>query len=154
VQIDLITPPVTTEALSEVILRVRPQDCRPQRGIEPLEQQGPNLIQSLRDHLQLPPDRRAEERIPLAASVQVHPVTDDQGIGEPIAAHLRNICKGGLGLDVPCRPSGEFLLVQLWPAQQAPLMIPVRILHVDPHGDGHYQVGTRFAWELIPNQGK
>jgi serine/threonine protein kinase len=150
-QIDLITPPVSTEALSEVIVCIRSENCSPQRGIELLEQLGPNLIQSLRNHLQLPPDRRAEERIPVTANVQIHPILDDQEIGEAIAAQMRNICTRGLGLDVPCRPPGEVLLVQLGAPPQKPVMIPVRILHVEPHGDGHYQVGTRFAWELVPN---
>jgi serine/threonine protein kinase len=149
VQIDLKTPRPTTEALTEVILRVRPSDCRVERGVELLDDLGPRLLESLRDHLQLPADRRSEERFSITGNVQVRPIHSAREIGEGIAAQLRNICKGGLGLDVPCRPPAEFLLVQMSPPHRAPLMIPAKVLHNTPHGDGHYYVGTRFAWEMI-----
>ena len=149
VQIDLKAPRLTSEALTDVILRVRPIDCGAERGIELLDDLGPRLLQSLREHLQLPSDRRAEERLPIAVNALVRPIHSPHEIGEGIAAQLRNICKGGLGLDLPCRPPSEFLLVQLCPPQRAPLMVPVKVLHITPHGDGHYYVGTRFAWEMI-----
>jgi serine/threonine protein kinase len=149
IHIDLRTPQVSPESLTDVILRVRPCDCRPERGIELLEEIGPRLVRSLRDHLQLPPDRRSDERVSWVESVQVRPVYSEREIGEPFAAQTRDISVGGMALELPCRPPCDFLLVQMCPPHRVPLIVPVQGLFMQPRGNGRHHLGTRFAWELV-----
>jgi serine/threonine protein kinase len=149
VQIDLAMPHSSTESLTDVVLRVLPRDCHSRRGIELLEEVGPRLVHSLRDHLQLPPDRRGDERVDWVENVQVYPVYSEREVGEAFTAQTRDISREGLGLDLPCRPPCDFLLVQMCPRHRAPLIVPVQCLHVYPRGDGRHHLGARFAWELV-----
>ncbi|HEY7315527.1 MAG TPA: protein kinase [Gemmataceae bacterium] len=149
VRIDLSMPRASTESLADVVLRVLPRDCSPPRGIELLEELGPRLMHSLRDHLQLPPDRRSDERIAWVENVRIQPVYSEREIGEAFAAQTRDISEGGIGLELPCRPPCDFLLAQICPPHRAPLIVPLQGLHAQPRGDGRHFVGARFAWELI-----
>jgi hypothetical protein len=117
--------------------------------MEILERLGPRVLQSVRDHLQLPPDRRGEERLEWVDGVQVRPMLRENEIGEVIAAQTRDIALGGFGLELPCRLPCEFLLLQLSLPQRAPLTVPLQVLHSQPLGDGRHVVGARFAWELV-----
>jgi hypothetical protein len=150
VQIDLATPQVSTESLSDVILRVRACDCRPERGLQLLEEVGPSLLASLRDHLQLPPDRRTDERVVWVENVQVRPFYSEREIGESLAAQTTDISLEGMGLDLPCHPPCDLLLVELSPPHRAPLIVPVQGLHAQPRSNSRHHIGARFAWELIP----
>jgi hypothetical protein len=149
VQIDVRNPQVTSEGQSDVILRLRPCDCGPEKGAELLEELGPRLLWSLREHLLISPDRRGEERIAHADNVQVFPLFTNQEVGEGIVAQSKDLSSSGLGLYLPCRPASDVLLVQMNQPDGTPWTIPVQTRHVQPLGNGHYQVGTRFAWEIL-----
>lgn len=151
VQIELRTPRTSDEGLTVVAVRMRPSDCNPDKGIQILESLGPQVLQSVRDHLQLSADRRGEERLEWVDSVQVLPMFRENEIGEAIAAQTRDITSSGLGLELPCRLPCEVLLLQLDLPHRAPFMVPLQVLHSHPLGDGHHIVGARFAWDLVPD---
>jgi serine/threonine protein kinase len=154
VQIDLRPPQTMSESLTDVTVRLYPVDCSSKKGIELVEKIAPQLLQSLRDYLQLAPDRRGEERIACADNVQVYPVFSEQEIGEGFAAQIKDISAGGLGIYLPCQPPCEFLLVQMGPAPGTALIIPVQALHAHPCGDGRHVIGARFAWEIVERYGR
>ena len=109
----------------------------------------PPLVRRLRDHLQLPPDRRSDERIAWVENVRIQPVYSEREIGEAVAAQTRDISVGGMGLELPSRPPCDFLLVQICPPHRAPVLVPLQGLYTQPRGDGRHYVGARFAWELV-----
>jgi serine/threonine protein kinase len=149
VQIELRYPQVTSEGLSDVILRLRPCDCGPEKGVELLEELSPLLLRSLREHLQVPPERRSEERIAHTDNVRVYPMHCNREVGDGIAAQLRDLSLGGLGLHLPCRPPGDLLFIRMGPPDGTALTVPVQTRHVQSLGDGRFHIGTRFAWEIL-----
>jgi serine/threonine protein kinase len=149
VRIELTMPRASGEGFMDARIRISPRDCGADRGKELLETYGPQLLRSVRDHLQLPVDRRQEERISWVVPVQVRPLFNGRELGEPFAAMTRDLCNIGLGLELPCRLPSAFLLVELTPPHRAPLTLPLQVLHEQSLGDGRYYVGGRFAWELV-----
>lgn len=149
VQIQLQTAPTRSEGIQEVLVQMRPSECKPDKGREILEKLGPNILQSVRDHLQLAPDRRGEDRVPWVRSVRVRPLFRESEIGDAIAAQTRDLNNGGAGLELPCRVSSEFLLMELNLPQRASLSLPLQVIRSQPLGDGRYLLGCRFAWQLV-----
>ncbi|HTU22731.1 MAG TPA: protein kinase [Gemmataceae bacterium] len=149
VGIELAMPQTSTEGLTDVRIHVRPADCSADKGMELLEHLGPRLVQSMHEHLQLPSDRRGEARFDWIVSVQIRPWFSQSEIGEGLAAQTRDISSSGIGLELPCRPPCELLLLDMNPSHRAPLTVPLQVLHSHPLGDGRQFVGARFALELV-----
>src|SRR5262249_37765363 len=88
-------------ALSEVTAQVRPVHCNLEQTVGLLEQVGPLLMHSLRNHLSLAPDRRLQGRVQLQETLRVFPVRTDCGFGEAIACEGKDISPTGVGLILP-----------------------------------------------------
>ncbi len=153
VQIELAMPRTSTEGFIDVLLRIHANDRGTDKGMEMLEEMGSHLLRSVREHLQLPPERRGEERFGWMNDVQVRPMFNERDLGAAIAAQTKDISNGGVGLELPCRPPCEFLLLQMNAAPRAALALPLQVLHAHPLGDGRHHVGARIAWELVANLG-
>jgi hypothetical protein len=146
-EVVLTTSPGGTEGLLHVCLRARPFGCGPEQGRGMLERVAPELMRSLRDCLQLSAERRHGERLPFDEAVQVFPVGPDGAVGGPVAARGKDISPGGLGLYLPFPPQSDRLYVEVRPPQQDPLVVPARILHSHPCGEGRYDVGVQFLFD-------
>lgn len=149
-RMDLAMPRTSTEGFIDVLLRIAARGCQPEKEMEILEDIGARLLRSVRNHLQLPPDRRGEERFAWNADVQVRPMFSESEIGKAIPARMRDLSNIGCGLELPCRPPCEFLLLQMNPPERVPLTLPLQVLHAHPLGDGSHHLGGRFAWERLP----
>jgi hypothetical protein len=135
-------PPPSRGTMAEIAVEITPCDCGPAEAARLLEEAGPELLESLRSFLQPAPERRRHERLPLARAIEVWPATCD---GDALAAELRDVSEGGLGLWTPGPPPGEELLVRLTTPEDDGALIPVHVVRARPRPDGRYDVGVCFA---------
>ena len=142
-----VPPPAPATALTEVSVRIEPA-----RGggaaAQLLEESGPQLLKSLREHLQALPDRRNQARLRLEGSVVVSPRMDGETPGEEIVAQAKDVSLRGMGLFMPVRPPSMLLDVRLptdEPGQE--MDVPACIVRAVPQPDGRYEVGVRFLVE-------
>jgi serine/threonine protein kinase len=152
-RVELLTPPTTSQSMTDLVLRMSTTDCSPERGVELLEQYGVKFLKSLREHLQLPSEPRGEERIAYVETVRLYPLPGGREKGEGIAAQTKDVSRGGLGLFASNRPTTEHLLVQLSSPKAESILLPLQVMSTQPCGPGRYLLGTRFAWDLVEEQG-
>ncbi|HVS34512.1 MAG TPA: protein kinase [Gemmataceae bacterium] len=141
-------PPAQSTGLTEVTVRMEPVRCQGEAAVHLLEETGPLLLKSLRDHLQALPDRRNQARLRLEGSVRVAPVVAGSSRGQEILSEAKDISLRGMGLLMPCRPPSMLLHILLpadAPGQE--MEVPACIVRASPQPDGRYEVGVRFLVE-------
>ncbi len=137
-------PPAPGTELTEVTVRMEPVRCGGDAA-RVLEENGPPLLKSLRQHLQALPDRRNQPRLRFEAEVRVAPVLTGGRRGDDIVATSKDVSLRGMGLLMPCQPPSMLLYIRL-PAD-APgeeLEAPACVVRAAPLADGRYEVGVRF----------
>ncbi len=147
VRIRLHVPATTTESLTEVEVAIHPLRSTPEQGTFHLASAGPAILESLRNFLQLHTERRREERFPYSSPVQVSPVLPTGEAGPPFVATGKDISTCGLGLFMPCRPPSDHVYLQFAPGARLPVLVPARVVRVQPRADGRFETGLRFAWD-------
>jgi serine/threonine protein kinase len=144
VKVRLLPPQSAVAALTPVVATIRPIQCSPQQGEPLLRELGPSLLESLRSYLQAS-DERTNQRYPFTQPVRVSPRVEGVQVGEPVGAQGKDISRGGIGLYLPGRPPALDLYIHLpRPTPRLPILVPARVLHTQPCGDGRYVIGVRF----------
>jgi hypothetical protein len=140
-----VTPQRTLAGQNNVHVRVSPADCGIDEGGAALERMGPQILDSLRTHLQAGPERRSHVRFGLAQSVRVCPVERGNRLGEAVMAQTKDISLGGMALWLPFKPTHPHLVIRLArPAREAQVPVLAKIVHTHPHDDGRHEVGVQF----------
>jgi serine/threonine protein kinase len=139
-----MAPPAPPAALTEITVRLEPVRC----GADAeriLEELGPQLLKSLREHCQALPERRNQARLRFEQPVRVAPVLDGRDLGDEILSQAKDISLRGMGLVMPCRPPSMLLSIRL-PAETLgqEIDIPGCIVRAAPRADGRYELGVRF----------
>ena len=143
-----LPPPSPPTALTEATVRIEPASCAGEQAARLLEETGPRLLKSLRDHLQAQPDRRNQARLRFEGSVVVAPLTDDRGAAEEVIAEAKDISLRGMGLLMPRQPTSMLMHIRLpadSPGQE--MDVPACIVRAVPQPDGRFEVGVRFLVE-------
>jgi serine/threonine protein kinase len=115
-----LTPSPSAPGLTEIHVQMAPSGCRPAEGAQLLRDFGPVVLESLRAALLVGPERRAEERLPWHAPVQVLPVFHAGQVGEAIACQAKDISPSGIGLSVPHPLPTARVLIELPPLANTP----------------------------------
>lgn len=145
VSIQLIPPQASGTTMTDLRLLVRPRHCNPEQAAHVLEEQSPPLLNSLRECLQVGPERRRYLRFQYNAPVQICLVNDRGEVGDPMVCQGRDISRSGMGLYLPTRPPGTHLVLQLQKsARDALISIPAKIIRVVDCPDGRLDVGVKF----------
>jgi serine/threonine protein kinase len=145
VLVHLLPSPTAREGLSRVRLRIQPINCGLPQAKDILNRVGTELFHSLRACLQLPADRREEERLPFAQEVLLYPELPDGSLGEALTACGKDLSLTGMGLYLSCQPTTHRLHVELRPPNRAPVTVPARLLRVHACEEGRYEVGLQFV---------
>ncbi len=148
-EIELSKPVIGDASILDVLFRLLPCHCGRDKDGEVLEKVAPHLLRSLRDYLQLLPDQRSEERFAWNAELRVQPIRGDAEFGDAFVASAHDLCRNGLGLELPCRPTSDLFLIQCLTSDRPPLALPFKLIHAHPLGNGRYFAGGRFAWEMV-----
>jgi hypothetical protein len=145
VEVACLFPQDTKVSLVEVVVRITTQDCGQRKAVDLLERIGPTLLDSVRSFLQADADRRGEERLPFEQAVQVYPVYDDQGVGDPIAGQGRDISLHGMCVYLPSKPVTPQVCLQFtWSSDAPPLTLLAKVLTAQECPDGRQAVGLCF----------
>ncbi len=137
---------LTTEERSPLRIDLRPLRCRPEQGRAALEELGPRVLHDLRTFLQAEPELRAQPRLPFEYPVGLFPVLSDQQLGEGLVCQGKDLSVGGIALLAPSAPPSGHLYVQaLLTPQLAGVALLGRVVRVQPHGDGRFEIGAAFA---------
>jgi len=146
VHLHLISPRGATEALTAVRVELRPVRCKYEQAVAALEQHGPPLLHSLRNFLQVEPERRARDRVPFEHALGLFPVLDDHQLGDAVVCQGKDLSLCGLGLFAPQAPPGKHVYVQfLLTPELAALALLGRVVRVQPSGRGRCELGLAFA---------
>jgi hypothetical protein len=98
-------------------------------------------------------ERRAAVRHASTMEAAYHPIAVP-AIGPSCPARIRDVSLGGIALIVP-HPyeAGSVLAVvpEVLPQSLAPAL-EARVLHVTPHGDGHWMAGCEFLTPLAEDE--
>ena len=96
----------------------------------------------------LPADRRTAARYSVAADASEPPVLDEHGA--PLTAEVLNISAGGIRMLISKRVEpGEILKLELPSKDQWGVMkLLARVLHVERHASGSWEVGCTFTRRL------
>jgi serine/threonine protein kinase len=131
------------ESLQHVLVRLKPFGCADTAAVQLLGEWGPLVLASVREHLQVPPEQRGQDRVTWHQPLRVHPVEGGQWLSA-IDGVVKDISPRGVGLYVPRLP-GDDVYVQ-WPAQPdvAQLAARARVVRCRPCGDGWFEVGAVF----------
>jgi len=149
IHLTLKSPANANEELTEVHVQMRPRCVAPQRAAAILAETGPQLLESLRNFLQLHTERRAELRFAYPKQLHVYPVLPQGDLGAPFLAQGKDISSIGMGLYFPCQPPTPSIYLQVTPADRAPVAVPARVMRAQPAPDGRLEVGVVFAWEEL-----
>jgi hypothetical protein len=133
----------TNPLLTNITVQVTPAGCRRPEGEQVLRDLGPVVIESLRTHLHVDPERRAEKRFPWHSEVQVLPVFAAQQFGEPIACQGKDISLNGIGLYAPQQLQTDHIVIQL-PAvgETTQIQIGGKIVSQQQRLDGWLEAGV------------
>jgi serine/threonine protein kinase len=138
--------PDDVDALTPVTVEIMPVGSLAEQAAALLVETGPKLLESVRAHLQVLPERRREERLRFDQAVPVTPIHEYGRKGRMLAARTVNISAGGMRLLLPCRPPTEELLIELAApsAPNEPVDLPAQVVRVDANPDGSFDVGVSF----------
>jgi serine/threonine protein kinase len=127
-----------------VTIAVRPHElCRAQ-AMEALELLGQMVVEGLRDHLQVAPRRRGQERLLWPYEFDAKPVfVSGRVVGQPIRCQGKDISMNGIGFIAPREiPTGQ-LHVQLPLTALTPaVLVAARIVRNQKRVDGTWDVGA------------
>jgi serine/threonine protein kinase len=133
-------------SLTDISIELLAVNCTTPRSDQLLLEFGPELLCSLRHHLQVNIERREEERIPYDQPVEVVPCEDGQEVGTPILGQAKDISVEGVGLLLACRPPTPEVHVHFslrGGAETVTLL--ARVARVEPRSDGRFLVGLCFV---------
>ena len=138
-------PAVPGASLTEVCLQLRPVGCGRDEGTMSLEKWGPQLIDSLRTHLQVGPERRKHPRFPFERRIACRPLFAANRVGDVIECETRDISMEGIGLSLAVEPPSQMLLEFCRVEGGTEVNIPGQVVRAQPCADGRFDVGVRFA---------
>jgi hypothetical protein len=138
-------PPGPINPVSEVWVRLRLAGAEPGSAPQVLALAGPQILESIRAHLQARPDQRGHQRCPCAHPLVVYPLLDDLEVGEPLQGVGNDVSPGGVGFLVP-RPPRAYRCFLSWPLlpRLAPFAVQVQIVRVQQRGPDSFHVGVCF----------
>src|SRR5205807_1338553 len=95
----------------DVMVRVQPRSLSRAQSSEALEVIGLLLLENLRNHLQLTPRRRGQDRLPWDHPFPAQPIFADGRLGPSIACRGNDLSFSGIGFLAPCElPTPQFHL--------------------------------------------
>jgi serine/threonine protein kinase len=133
--------------VTEVCLFLRPVSCSAQEGAEALEKWGPQLIDSLRTHLQVGRERRKFLRLPFERTLRVRAIQGSHPVGDEMECQGKDISLGGMGIRLPVKPPSQLLLRLSRGGSDEPMDIPANVVRCSAGVGGLYEVGLQFALE-------
>jgi serine/threonine protein kinase len=147
VAIHLVRPRILTAHLAEIVIRITAVHCARVEGARLLAQAGPLLLKSIRSYLQATPERRTQDRLAFAHTVQVSPVFPGMGLGEAVPCQGKDISLGGVGFYLPQEPPAREIVINL-PVGTADevIALPAEVVRLEQCADGQFEIGARFAF--------
>lgn len=128
----------------DVMVTVRPHDLGRSEGLEALEVIGLLLLEGLRDHLQVTPRRRGQERLLWPYQFDARPVfVGGRVVGQPVRCTGKDISMSGIGFLVPRELTTPQLRVSLPLTPHTPAVeVTARIVRKRQLNDGWWEVGA------------
>jgi serine/threonine protein kinase len=131
--------------LTDVSIRISPEDCNKEQAFNLLDDLGPSLLESLSVCLNVERDLRGQVRFPYARPVKVAPMIGAQ-LGEPIESMTGDVSRSGLRVIMPCTlPAAQVCVLVALPSYPDPAPIDARVVRVRRRKDGNVEVGLTFA---------
>lgn len=129
---------------SDVAVTIRPFGCDRTRAMRFVEELGPKLLDSVREHLGAQPEQRGRERIFLRERLRVRPII--QGLpDEPIECYTKDVSTGGIGFFLPKELAASEVYVSLPEMEQIAAYAGLaQVVRKHPVGDGWYEIGAAF----------
>ncbi len=148
IQVRMTPPARTSKKLSEVSVLIRPYGCGPARAVRLLEETGPVLLESLREHLQALPEQRGQERVLWNQPLRVIPVVGGSRLLDAIDCMGKDISRRGIGFFLPEPLDATHFYVN-HPAllHLAPVAGLAKVVRGQRSPDGWYEVGALFTPE-------
>jgi serine/threonine protein kinase len=136
-----------TARLLEMVVTLRPHECRPDQAENLLHETGPLLLQGLCELLQPVPEQRQGERLLFPLGVQVFPVTMEHTLGTVLGGKIKDVSAGGMGILTSEQPPSSRLYLQ--PVQfekTGTAAILSNVVRVEQRTDGWFESGVRFQF--------
>jgi hypothetical protein len=109
------------------------------------EEVGAAIIDSLRQSLQGPQERRAHERVIWARPVLTNFILADGQPSETIECQGKDLSLTGMGLYLPCALAGADVHLNLTPeASSSPVVVTGQFVRVQRCGAGWFEAGLLF----------
>ncbi len=144
--ITLDMKPEANSARTEATVRIRPFGCSGPQAVQLLTERGPQLLDSVRDHLRahVKPERRGDDRRPSRLSLLVVPVLDGR-LGKTLNAQTKDLSPTGVGFFLR-RPLSCSQVYLNWPdlpelAHYAGL---ARVVRQQQRRDNWFEIGVTF----------
>jgi hypothetical protein len=145
ISVRLDTPKVASTSLSEVTVQIRPVGCSREHGEKLLKEVGPVVLDSLRANLQANPERRIRQRLRYDKPLLVSSTFLNNQQGTPMQAKGKDLSATGMGLYLPAEPQTQEVSLHVSvPGKSDPVVVPAKIVRVQPTKDGWFEVGARF----------
>jgi serine/threonine protein kinase len=143
VHIRVASPAVEGSDVGHVTVRIQPHELGRSEGAEALQVIGLLLLESLRNHLQVTPRRRGQERLLWPYEFDARPIFSDGRQGQAIRCRGNDISMTGIGFRAPRELPASQLNLQLPQTPQTPAVeVSARVVRSGQREDGWWEVGA------------
>jgi len=128
---------------TEVDIRIRYTDSKPENERDRLEIIVPALLCSLRTYLLAKNETRTAERFRYESKVYLYPIYVNC-VGEPLVCQSRDISSTGLRVVGPAEFTSSDCIVQLHTQEFGSVILPARVQRCEPLSTGMYDIGLKI----------
>jgi hypothetical protein len=140
--------------LTEVSVVIRPFGCNRTQANRLLAENGPVLLESVRNYLQACPEQRGQDRLTIRQPLRVSPVLAGQELAPPVECVGKDISTHGIGFYLPHPPCTAQVYINLPQVPQVAAVAGLaHIVRGHPCGDGWYEVGAFFIDDGATHRG-